>query len=59
MISIEEGIQIDSSDEQYENADSPSSEIWQPRSNVNVERCLQQVKQDFEMTSMDEGIQID
>jgi hypothetical protein len=59
MISIDEGIQIDLSDVQSSNADSPRLEIWQPDSNVSSERPWQFKKQNPEIVSTDEGIQID
>jgi hypothetical protein len=59
MISIDEGIQIDSSDEQLENADSPRFEILEPLSNVKIERFVHLKKQYEEMVPIDEGIQID
>jgi hypothetical protein len=58
-VSIDEGIQIDSSDEQFEKAASPRVRSRQPRSNVNVRRCPHSLKQLFESVSIDEGIQID
>jgi hypothetical protein len=59
MVLIDEGIQIDWSDEQFSNADSPSFETLEPRSNVKRERFVQFRKQFSEMVSIDEGIQID
>jgi hypothetical protein len=56
---MDEGIQIDSSDEQFRNADSPRIEVLQPDSNVNFLSCEQSLKHDFEIVSIDEGIQID
>jgi hypothetical protein len=52
-------MQIDSSDEQPANADSPRLDRVQPVSNVRDESWEQQQKQDFEIVSIDEGIQID
>jgi hypothetical protein len=37
MISIDEGMQTDRSDEQNQNARSPRIEIWQPDSNAKSE----------------------
>jgi hypothetical protein len=59
MVSIDEGIQIEGSDEQFANASSPRFEILQSLSNVKIERHVQLEKQDLEMVSIDEGIQID
>jgi hypothetical protein len=59
MISIDEGLQIDSSDEQYSNANSPTCRIMQTSSNPNVPRRLQQLKQELGIALSDEGIQID
>jgi hypothetical protein len=59
MVSIDEGIQIDRSDEQCANADSPSVETLQQLSNVKIERFLQLEKQSSAMVVIDEGIQID
>jgi hypothetical protein len=59
IVSIDEGIQIDSSDEQLENADSPRVDTLQPISIVKMERFVQSWKQWLEMVSIDEGIQID
>jgi hypothetical protein len=59
MFSIDEGIQIDRSDEQDSNADLPRIEILEPDSNVKSERSSQLSKHESEMISMDEGIQID
>jgi hypothetical protein len=59
MVSIDEGIQIECSDEQFPNANSPRPETLQQLSNVKIERFLQPLKQFLEMVSTDEGIQID
>jgi hypothetical protein len=59
MVSIDEGIQIDRSDEQVQNADVPRVETLQSLSNVKMERLPQLRKQSLEMISIDEGIQID
>jgi hypothetical protein len=58
-MSIDEGIQIDSSAEQPSNAESPRIERRQQLSNVNCDRRVQARKHLSEMISMDEGIQID
>jgi hypothetical protein len=39
ILSTDEGMQIDSSDEQYENADSPKDDIVQPEANLRFESC--------------------
>jgi hypothetical protein len=59
MVSIDEGIQIDWSDEQLSNAQQPSFETLQPFSNVKIERFVQLQKHFLEMVSIDEGIEID
>jgi hypothetical protein len=59
IVSIDEGIQIDRSDEQNENAYSPRFETLQQLSNVKIERFMQLKKQFLEMISIDAGIQID
>jgi hypothetical protein len=59
MVSIDDGMQIDRSDEQFANADSPSFEILQSLSNVKIERFVHLKKQELEMLSIDEGMQID
>jgi hypothetical protein len=59
MVSNDEGIQIDRSDEQFRNADSRGFEILQPISNVKKERVAQFRKQFLETVVIDEGIQID
>jgi hypothetical protein len=40
-VAIDEGIQIDGSDEQLAKADSPMTETLQPDSNVKFKRALQ------------------
>jgi hypothetical protein len=59
IISTDEGIQIESSDEQFENADSPRIERREPASKLKSESCSQFEKQAFPSVSTDEGIQID
>jgi hypothetical protein len=59
MIPIEEGMQIDTSDEHHKNVNSPRTEILQPDSNVKDDRFPQLVKQLPETVSTDEGMQID
>jgi hypothetical protein len=59
MVSSDEGRQIDRSDEQYQNADSPRTKSLDPVSNVKSERRPQLLKHDLEIVSIDEGIQID
>jgi hypothetical protein len=57
-MSIEEGIQIERSDEHPANVNSSRMEIAQPYSKAKYESTLQFWKQDFEIASMEEGIQI-
>jgi hypothetical protein len=45
MVVIDEGIQIDLSDEQCSNADSPSFQTLQQLSNVKIDRFVQFSKQ--------------
>jgi hypothetical protein len=53
------GRQINFSDQQRQNADSPITESLLPFSNVTLERLLQFAKHPFEIASIDEGIQIE
>jgi mannitol-1-phosphate/altronate dehydrogenase len=57
--STEEGIQIDESDEQPENAVGSIHESLESDSNVIVERELHPRKQYLQIRSTEEGIQID
>jgi hypothetical protein len=59
MISIDEGIQIDWSDEQPQNAFSPSLDNSEHLSNPKLESFSQEEKQLEQMSLTDEGIQID
>jgi hypothetical protein len=59
MISTDEGIQADESDEQYQNAHFSIRESLESFSNLTVERVLHSEKQYSPMISTDEGIQID
>jgi hypothetical protein len=59
MVTTDEGIQIDFSDEQPENAPSARFETWHPVANVTLERLVHAEKQDPARISTDEGIQID
>jgi hypothetical protein len=59
IISTDEGMQIDSSDEQFANADFPRCESRQPESNVKSERFLHSLKQKGAIVSIDEGMIID
>jgi hypothetical protein len=52
-------MEIDCSDRQYPNADSPRIETRLPDSNVKSERSSQHQKQSSPMVSTDEGMQID
>jgi hypothetical protein len=58
-VSMDEGRQIDRSDEQLQKAPWPSSESLLLPSNVTVKSCAVEAKQSLEMTSIDEGMQID
>jgi hypothetical protein len=59
IVATDDGIEIDSSDKHFSNADSPRMAILQPDSNVSCERLLQWLKQDLEIVSTDEGTQMD
>jgi hypothetical protein len=59
IVLIDEGIQIDSRDEQSANRKSLRIEIRQPGSNVNVERAWQLAKQQLAIVLIDEGTQIE
>jgi hypothetical protein len=52
-------MQIDESDEQYENEDSSIDESLEPDSNVTVERDSHREKHCLPSFSTDEGMQID
>jgi hypothetical protein len=56
---MDEGMQIDGSERQDSNADSPKTEITQSTSNSTSERRLQPAKQLVAICSTDEGMQID
>jgi hypothetical protein len=56
IVSIDGGMQITSSDEQYANAHSPRIETLQPDSKTKLELVLQPQKQAREIVSIDEGI---
>jgi hypothetical protein len=51
-------MEIDSSNEQFTKADSPKTEVRQPRSTVTCKRRVQLMKHSLETTSIDEGIQM-
>jgi hypothetical protein len=59
MSLINEGRQIERSDEHFSNADSPILNILARPANANSERLVQDVKQPSEMTLSDEGMQIE
>jgi hypothetical protein len=59
MTLIEEGIQIDSSHEQFPNAYSPRVESLDPASKVKSQRLMQEAKHSVEIVSIDDGRQID
>jgi hypothetical protein len=56
--STDEGMQIDSRDEQRQNADLLRIETRLPLSNVTLERLPEPEKQPLGMLSMDEGMQM-
>jgi hypothetical protein len=59
IVRTDEGIQIDSRDEQKVNAPAPRSEIMQPDSNVTRKSSWQSQKLPLGIVLTDEGIQID
>jgi hypothetical protein len=59
MAVTDEEIQIDRSDEQFSNADSPRFEIWQARLKARRERFAEFRKHFREIVVIDEGTQID
>jgi hypothetical protein len=59
MISTEEGIQIDESDEQSRNAAFPMCESSDSFSKLTSDKVSHSQKQFSQMISTDEGIQID
>jgi hypothetical protein len=59
MVSIDEGIQIDRSDEQFSNEHPPRVTTAQELSNAKIERSIQLQKQRYGIVSIDEGRQID
>jgi hypothetical protein len=56
--STDDGMQIDESDEQFENASRPIRDNAEPDSNVTEPRLLQSQKQLSPSSATDEGIQI-
>jgi hypothetical protein len=52
-------MQIDSRDEQHQNADSPKIEILPFDSNVTFNSLLQELKHELAILSADDGMQID
>jgi hypothetical protein len=59
MVSIDDGRQIERSDEQFWNAIGPNPDRRDPRSKVKLERNWQPMKQYREIVRIDEGRQID
>jgi hypothetical protein len=59
IVSIDEGRQMDRSDEQNENADCPRIESLEGVSNVKWKRVWQPLKHDFETISIDAGMQME
>jgi hypothetical protein len=59
MISTEEGIQMDESDEQDSNADCSILDSVESVANITIERVRHPEKQYSLIISTDEGIQID
>jgi hypothetical protein len=59
ITSIDEGMQIDPSDTQAQNAQSPSTETVQSDSKDKFQRLAHELKQWSGMVRIPEGIQID
>jgi hypothetical protein len=59
IVLIDEGIHILRSDEQDSKADFPRSRSREPLSNVKLERPQQRRKQNSQIVSIDEVMQID
>jgi hypothetical protein len=59
IFSTDRGMQIHSSDEQFENADEPSIERCESRSNVTAERHSQSSKQEVPNSLIDDGTWIE
>jgi hypothetical protein len=59
IVSIDEGIKIDSSAKQTANARSPRCATLESGSNLKFERCVQLLKHSSPIVSIDEGRQID
>jgi hypothetical protein len=59
MVSTEDGMEIDGSNEHPEKAAWPICETLDPVSNVNDVRCPQCEKQSLEMVVTEEGMQIE
>jgi hypothetical protein len=59
IVSIDEGKQIDRSDEHQQKANSPIAATREPGSNLKSERALHERKQLAGITSTDEGMQTD
>jgi hypothetical protein len=59
MVSTDVGMQMNRSDTQFSNADSPTFERREPLSNVTLDNLSQERKHELETVLIDEGIQID
>jgi hypothetical protein len=59
MRSIDDGMQIDRSDEQFANADSPTVKFLPPDSNSRVATLQQDAKHFLAICLTDAGMQID
>jgi hypothetical protein len=59
IVSIDEGRQIDQSEEQWSKADSPRFESREPGSKVKCSRFRQDRKHSWAIVSTEEGMQID
>jgi hypothetical protein len=58
-VSTDDGMQIDCSDEQFLNADSPIDESLDTASKITLERVSHALKQPLQRESTDDGMQID
>jgi hypothetical protein len=59
IVSTEEGIQIDASDEHFQNAESSIHESLEHDSNVTTERTVQKAKHSLQIFSTEEGMKSD
>jgi hypothetical protein len=58
IVSIDDGMQTDSSDQHCPNAQSPTVLAFKPDSNLKARRVSHRWKHDSEIVSIDEGMKI-